>query len=164
MKRKLPVLLLSTLLITLASMSASCGGDGAWQIMKQDPTWMAQITRINVGPDEYYEGDYKYGPQKDGEGFVWVYLTLNNQTSSPMEWDHTKVILKSETASQDPFRVLKSDGVNQSPVKAKERIAPGSYAERILIYSFPRAAQPAVIEIGPLGNAEVPESILFQYK
>lgn len=125
---------------------------------------MAQITRINMGPNEYYEGDYKYGPQKDGDGFVWVYLTLNNQTSSPMEWDHTKVILKSETASQDPFRVLKTDGANQSPVKAKERIAPGSYAERILIYSFPKATRPAAIEIGPLGSAEVPESIIFQYK
>ena len=46
-----------------------CGGGGAWQILKQDPNWMAQITRINLGPDEYFEGEYRYGPEKESHRF-----------------------------------------------------------------------------------------------
>lgn len=152
------------IILVLSAFMAGCGGEGAWQILKQNPTWMAQITRMNLGPDEYYEGEYKYGPQKDGEGFIWVHLTLNNQTSAPLSWDHTKVILKAGNISQDPFRVLQTDGMNQSPVKETEKIAPGSYAQRILIYSFPRNERPRTITIGPLGEAPIPEDIIFLYK
>ncbi len=143
---------------------AQCGGDGAWQILKQDPTWMAQITRMNLGPDEYFEGQYRYGPQKEGDRFIWVHLNLNNQTGSPISWDHTGVILKQGKVSQDPFRVLKTDGINQSPVKEKETIPAGTNVQRILIYSFPGDVKPESIKIGPLGEAPVPESILFEYR
>ncbi|MBU45139.1 MAG: hypothetical protein CMN76_18150 [Spirochaetaceae bacterium] len=145
-------------------LSVGCAGEGAWQILKQDNRWMAQITRMNLGPDEYFEGEYKYGPQKESDRFVWVHLNLTNQTGSAIQWDHTKVVLKSTDSSQDPFRVLKTDGMNQSPIKETESIPAGASVQRILIFSFPRSAEPESIVLGPLGQTEIPESILFNYQ
>ncbi len=125
---------------------------------------MAQITRMNLGPNEYFEGQYRYGPEKDGDRFIWVHLNLNNRTGSAIAWDHTKVLLKQGQTSQDPFRILKTDGMNQSPVKEKESIPAGASIQRILIYSFPGDVKPEFIEIGPLGQAPIPESILFEYR
>jgi hypothetical protein len=142
----------------------SCGGDGAWQILKQDQQWIAQITRMNLGPDEYFEGDFRYKPQKEEHRFIWVHLNLSNQTGSAINWDHNSVYLLAGKMKQDPFRVLKTDGINQSPVNAKEKIASGANATRILLFSFPREMNPEKIILGPLGEAPVPESILFDFR
>ncbi|MCB1166912.1 MAG: hypothetical protein KDK33_12200 [Leptospiraceae bacterium] len=151
----------STFLFSIIFALISCGGDGAWQIMKQDQQWMAQITRINLGPNEYFEGSYRYQPQKEGDRFVWVFLNLTNQQSKPIKWDHTKVLLKAGTASQDPFRVLQEDG--KTPIKETETIPAGKSISRVLIYSITDSANPQSIVIGPLGESEIPESILFKF-
>ena len=150
----------SLLLVLIASLCSYCAS-GPHQILVGTENYNILISKVSLGPNEYYEGNEVFEPKSDGERFVWVTFSLTPHATFRL--DYNAIQLKAGEKVTGPMRILQIDGLNKKPVQSREALKAGVSVYREAIYILPSDEKPSELILPGSVPVAIPGSLIFNY-
>lgn len=126
---------------------------GCAQILRQpssaqEGAWSLDVREIRDGPDSYGEGNRGFIPAEDTH-FLWVYMTLRNQTAQNRRFVWNQCDLDSQSGAVLPS-VIASDATISRLKDSIEIVYANTQLERKIAFSYPEGQWPTRLRCGKL--------------